>query len=58
MIFYIIIFVSMMTAALIALYGFYWAAKTGQFKDFEQGSKVIFDKDETIGKMTDAFPKK
>ncbi len=39
-----------------ALAVFYWAAKTGQFRNLRQGSEVIFDADEPIGKPTDRFP--
>jgi cbb3-type cytochrome oxidase maturation protein len=41
-----------------ALGVFYWAAKTGQFRNLRQGSEVIFDADEPIGKPTDDFPGK
>lgn len=39
-----------------ALFVFYWAAKTGQFRDLKKGSEVIFDHDEPIGQPTDQFP--
>lgn len=41
-----------------AILAFYWAAKTGQFRNLSQGAKVIFDEDEPIGKPTDHFPGK
>jgi len=34
---------------------FYWAARTGQFRNLEAGSKTIFDDEEPIGTATDAF---
>lgn len=37
------------------LAAFYWAARTGQFRNLEEGSKIIFDADEPIGIATDAF---
>lgn len=37
------------------LVAFYWAARTGQFRNLEAGSKVIFDEDEPVGTPTDAF---
>jgi cbb3-type cytochrome oxidase maturation protein len=40
------------------LAAFYWAAKTGQFRNLEDGSKSIFDEDEPIGTATDAFADK
>jgi cbb3-type cytochrome oxidase maturation protein len=33
-----------------------WAFKTGQFDNFDRGSKSIFGPDEPIGAPTDAFP--
>jgi cbb3-type cytochrome oxidase maturation protein len=39
-----------------AILAFYWAVKTGQFRHLEEGSTVIFDKDEPIGKPTESFP--
>ncbi len=40
------------------LAAFYWAAKTGQFRNLEDGSKSIFDEDEPVGTATDAFADK
>ena len=40
------------------LAAFYWAAKTGQFRNLEDGSKSIFDQDEPVGTATDAFADK
>ena len=40
------------------LAAFYWAAKTGQFRNLEDGSKSIFDGDEPVGTATDAFADK
>ena len=40
------------------LAAFYWAAKTGQFRNLEDGSKTIFDQDEPVGTSTDAFADK
>lgn len=34
---------------------FYWAARNGQFRNLEAGSKTIFDDDEPVGTATDAF---
>jgi len=44
--------------ALTAVAALYWAAKTGQFRNMEQGSKEIFDEEEPIGQPTDMFFKK
>ena len=40
------------------LAAFYWAAKTGQFRNLEDGSRSIFDKDEPVGAATDTFADK
>lgn len=39
-----------------AVLAFGWAARNGQFENFEQGSRSIFGPDEPIGEPTDAFP--
>lgn len=41
-----------------ALIAFYWAARSGQFRNLKKGSEVIFDEDEPIGQSTDRFPMK
>lgn len=49
-------FVALPMALLIvasAVYGLYWASKKGQLQDLEEGSKVIFDEEEPLGKPTD-----
>lgn len=33
-----------------------WAFATGQLRDFQAGATSIFDEDEPVGIMTDAFP--
>ncbi len=39
-----------------ALIAFYWAVRTGQFRNISKGAEVIFDEDEPIGVSTDRFP--
>jgi len=39
-----------------ALIAFYWAARTGQFRDLPGSSKIIFDNREPVGEPTDCFP--
>lgn len=46
--------IALLSGSAIAV--FYWAAKTGQFRNLRKGSEVIFDHDEPIGQPTDAFP--
>jgi cbb3-type cytochrome oxidase maturation protein len=40
----------------VALLAFGWAVKNGQFSDFEAGARSIFDEEEPVGTVTDAFP--
>jgi len=49
-----------MIAALSAsvIYGLWWAMRKGQMSDFAKGATSIFDDDEPIGQVTDAFPDK
>ncbi|HSI87267.1 MAG: cbb3-type cytochrome oxidase assembly protein [Candidatus Methylacidiphilales bacterium] len=47
------VMILMSASALAALY---WATQDGQFMNLEKGAESIFDKDEPIGKCTDAFP--
>jgi cbb3-type cytochrome oxidase maturation protein len=53
---YILIFGVMMGFGVSALYGIFWAAKSGQFSDLQKGGESIFDQDEPLGVVTDAFP--
>jgi nitrogen fixation-related uncharacterized protein len=55
---YVLIFGSVLAFGLTAVYGLAWAVKTGQMRDFAAGGRSIFDEDEPIGSMTDAFPGK
>jgi nitrogen fixation-related uncharacterized protein len=36
-----------------AVYALQWASKSGQLRDLEDGSQVIFDDEEPIGRPTD-----
>jgi cbb3-type cytochrome oxidase maturation protein len=40
------------------LAAFYWAARTGQFRNLEEGSRSIFDEEEPVGTATDVFADK
>ena len=53
---YILIFGSVVVFGLTAVAGLVWAARTGQLTNFAAGATSIFDEDEPIGVMTDAFP--
>ena len=39
-----------------AVWAFSWAMSSGQFDNFERGSRSIFDADEPVGRATDFFP--
>lgn len=51
--YYLLIGGSMVLLGSITLAAFYWAASTGQFRNMENNSRVIFDEDEPVGKPTD-----
>jgi len=53
---YIFIFGSVVVFGLTAVAGLVWAVRTGQLRDFSAGATSIFDDDEPVGVMTDAFP--
>lgn len=40
----------------VTVFALYWAAKNGQFDQFEKGSRAIFDEDEPEGLLIDHFP--
>ncbi len=41
---------------LSAILALWWAASHGQLKQFERGSKTIFNEEEPEGEQTDFFP--
>jgi nitrogen fixation-related uncharacterized protein len=43
---------------IVAVFALYWAAKNGQFEQFDKGAKVIFDDEEPEGVQQDSFPNK
>jgi cbb3-type cytochrome oxidase maturation protein len=51
-----IMFVVIVALSASVVYGFYWAAKDGQFDNVKAGGLCIFDADEPVGKTTDHFP--
>jgi len=53
---YTFIAVAIAAAIVAALAAFYYAARNGQLKNLEEGSKIIFDEQEPIGQPTDSFP--
>jgi nitrogen fixation-related uncharacterized protein len=53
---YILVFGSVLVFGLTAVAGLVWAIRSGQLRDFGAGATSIFDEDEPVGVMTDAFP--
>ncbi len=53
---YVFIFGSVIMFGLTAVAGLVWAVRTGQLQNFGAGATSIFDDDEPVGVMTDAFP--
>jgi nitrogen fixation-related uncharacterized protein len=53
---YWIIFGATLLIGATAVYGLYWAARSGQFNNVNAGALDIFDKDEPVGTPTDHFP--
>jgi nitrogen fixation-related uncharacterized protein len=39
-----------------AVYGLVWAIRSGQMRNFGRGALSIFDDEEPVGMVTDAFP--
>ena len=40
----------------VAISMFYWSAKKGQLKNFDQQARVIFTEEEPEGEISDQFP--
>jgi cbb3-type cytochrome oxidase maturation protein len=55
-IYYAVVFGSVGLFGLAAVLAFRWAFRSGQFENFQRGSRAIFDPDEPIGEVTDRFP--
>lgn len=54
---YTLLFVLAMLITGSAVYAFFWASKTGQFRDLEAQSRSIFDDSEPEGVQSDFFPR-
>ncbi len=50
---YLLLFGSTLVMGASLVFAFWWAAKTGQFRDMKQGAESIFDADEPVGQPTD-----
>ena len=53
---YILVLGMLAALSASAIWGLWWALKTGQFSRIQEGAASIFDKEEPIGRKTDAFP--
>ena len=53
---YILVFGLLAAFSASAIWGLWWAMKTGQFSRIQEGAASIFDKDEPVGSATDVFP--
>jgi cbb3-type cytochrome oxidase maturation protein len=50
---YLLVFGSTLVMGASLVLAFWWAAKTGQFRDMKKGAESIFDAHEPVGKPTD-----
>lgn len=55
-VYYILVFAALILMTLSVLGGMWWAMRRGQMNRVGRGAYVIFDEDEPVGEMTDAFP--
>jgi len=55
---YLLIWGSVIVFGATAVYGLLWAIRTGQMQDFSRGALSIFDEEEPVGLITDAFPRR
>lgn len=42
--------------AIVVVWAFAWALRSGQFDSLSAGAQTLFDEEEPIGEMTDSFP--
>jgi cbb3-type cytochrome oxidase maturation protein len=54
--YYILVFGILALFGVMVVWALWWAIRGGQFSDFQKGATSIFDDDEPLGKLTDAFP--
>lgn len=53
---YILVFGILAGFAVMVIWALWWAIRGGQLSNFQQGARSIFDADEPVGQVTDAFP--
>lgn len=56
--YYILVFGILALFGVMVVWALWWAIRGGQFSNFQQGATSIFDEDEPMGTMTDAFPER
>jgi len=57
-IYYVLVFSVVLLFSISVVWALWWALRGGQFSRFAQGATSIFDEDEPVGRITDAFPDK
>lgn len=55
-VYFIVVFGMLGLFSATVIWAMWWALRGGQFSDFQRGATSIFDADEPVGKVTDAFP--
>ena len=53
---YLLIWGSWIVFGATTVWALAWAIRSGQFSQIQKGARSIFDEEEPIGQMTDAFP--
>lgn len=53
-----LVFLTLAGITIAAILAFGWAARSGQFRNFDAGARSVFDPDEPEGATTDSFPGK
>ena len=54
--YYILVFSALVLLTVAVIVGWIWAVRSGQMRKLNEGARIIFDDDEPVGEMTDAFP--
>ena len=54
---YILMWGCMLVFGASAVWALVWAIRNGEFNNLNEGAASIFDEDEPIGLVTDAFPR-
>ena len=55
-VYYIVVFGILGLFSGTVIWALWWAVRGGQMSHFQRGATSIFDDDEPVGKVTDAFP--